>query len=336
MERQHLTAVMSDRGHRWTERADRGYSRRDAILLGVSAVFGVVGAALARSVLVELAAPTTAAALPLAQATPQPEPTRIDVTPRDSATRILTEVPMTGQTRDAIATEATRFALFGAGTVVVVRAAWRGPGGSYGEATTGQIDLAEDLFANDPRSLARRDIELPAIFARSAIVNLAPRDDNGAQLRALGDYLTTLAPLRSAEGREEALAVINPYSYLGSGVRTEEDWVRAQTAMDKSAGLFALATTTFLRFPEELAAAVGAMASEEVPPMIEPGVARAPVVIDSPPKTAAKRYLRAVADLLTALVPNPDHRQAGYVKTQLDRAIPRFGMTRFDLGIRAL
>jgi hypothetical protein len=327
--------MLDHRGDAWTRQAHRRYSRRDAILLGTSGVFGLVGAAMARSVLVELAAPTTAAALPLRQAEASPVPTPIDVTPRDLATRILTEVPMTGETREAIATEAARFALFGAGTVVTVRASWRAPDGGYGEATAGRIDLAADLFANDPWSLARRDVELPAVFARSAFVNLAPHDDNGGQLRALGDYLTLMAAMRDEAGREDALAVLNPYSYVGSGLRTEDDRQRTRAAMDEPVGLFALATTTFLRFPEELVSAVAAMPSQYASPLTMTGAKPQSVLVDGTAKTLAKRYLRAVADFLTALVPNPDQREDGYVKTQLDRAIPRFGMTRFDLGIRA-
>jgi hypothetical protein len=334
MERQRQAAVIGNRGYAWTRQAQRRYSRRDAILLGASGVFGLVGAAMARSVFVELASPMTAAALPLGQATPSPAPAPIDVTPRDLATRILTEVPMTGETRDAIAAEAARFALFGAGTVVTVRSEWRAPDGGYGEATAGQIDLSEDLFADDPWSLARRDVELPAAFARSVFVNLAPHDDNGTQVRALGDYLTSVASMRTENGREEALAALNPYSYLGSGTRADEDVQRARTAMDDPAGLFALTTTTFLRFPAQLVSAVAAMASQTGSSPTMPGAEAGPVVIESPAKALTKRYLRAVTDLLTALVPNPDRRGDGYVKTQLDRAIPRFGLTRFDLGIR--
>jgi hypothetical protein len=337
MERQRQAAALRYRGDGWEQRAERGYSRRDAILLGASAVFTVAGAALGRSVFLELTSPTTAAARSLAQATPEPEPepTPIDVTPRDLATRILTEVPMTGETRDLIAAEAARFAPFGAGTIVTVRASWQAPDGGYGAAATGSIDLAASLFAGDPWSAARRNVELPAVFARSAFVNLIPRDDNGAQLRALGDYLTTLAALKSAEGREEALAALNPYTYIGSATGTESDWGRAREAMDEPAGLFAMAATTFLRFPRELVAAIDAMESRVQSPTIMPAITPGTVVTDSPPKTAAKRYLRAVADLLTALVPNPDRRGEGYVKTQLDKAFPRFGITRLELGIQA-
>lgn len=336
MERQPQATIMDNRGCAWTRQAERRYSRRDAILLGASAVFGVAGATMVRSVFVELASPTTAAALPLRQGTPSPAATPIDVTPRDLATRILTEVPMTGETRDVIAAEAARFAPFGAGTVVAVRASWRAPDGGYGEATPGRIELSEDLFAAGAPSLARRDIELPSAFARSVFANLAPHDDNGAQLRALGDYLTVFASLRNGEGREEALGVLNPYSYLGPGIRTEEDRQRARAALDHPAGLFALATTTFLRFPEELVSAVVAMPSQVTIPVIMAGAKPQSVLVDSPAKSLAKGYLRAVADFLTALVPNPEHRQEAYVKTQLDQAIPRFGVTRFDLGIRAV
>ncbi|MEA2598146.1 MAG: hypothetical protein QOF01_4615 [Thermomicrobiales bacterium] len=332
MERNRRAAVMTHRGDDWTQKGDRRYSRRDAILLGASGVLGLVGVAMARSVFVEFAAPTIVAALPLSA--PTATPTAIDVTPRQLGTRILTEVPMTGEVRDAIAAEATRFAPFGAGTVVTVRASWRAPDGGYGAASEGRIDLAEDLFADDPWSPARRDVELPAIFARSAFVNLTPRNDNGTQLSALGDYLTTISWLRSGDGRDEALVVLNPYSYLGPGGRGEAERARARAAMDEPDGLFALATTTFLRFPEELVTVVEAMASEETPLM--PAYQAQSVVVDSPPKSLAKHYLGAVADLLTALVPNPDHRGEGYVKTQLDRLIPRFSMTRFDLGLRVL
>ena len=31
---------------------------------------------------------------------------------------------------------------------------------------------------------------------------------------------------------------------------------------------------------------------------------------------------------------DPDHRGEAYVKTQLDNAFPRFGMTRLELGLR--
>ncbi|HKG26384.1 MAG TPA: hypothetical protein VKB09_12095 [Thermomicrobiales bacterium] len=335
MERQRQAAVAGNPGVGRRPRAERVYSRRDAVLLGASAVFTVAGAAMARSVFVELASPTTAAALPLAQATPEPEPSPIDVTPRELTIRILTEVPMTGETRDAIAAEAERFAPFGAGTVVTVRASWHAPDGGFGAATTGAIELAEDLFADDSWSAARRDVELPAVFASSAFVNLVPRVDNGAQLRSLGDFLTELASLTDADGRENALAVINPYTYVGPATGTESDWGRAREAMEDPAGLFAMATTTFLRFPEELVAAIAAMESYEGTPGNISVVTPVTVMIDSPAKTLAKRYLRAVTDLLTGLVPNPDHRGDGYVKTQLDRAFPRFGMTRFDLGLRA-
>jgi hypothetical protein len=336
MERQRQAAALRSRGDDWGQKAERGYSRRDAILLGASAVFTVAGAALGRSVFVELTSPTIAAARPLRQATPEPdlEPAPIDVTPRDLATRILTEVPMTSETRDAIAAEAARFAPFGAGHVVTVRESWQAPGGGFGTAAIGSIDLAEELFAGDPGSAARRDVELPAAFARSAFVNLTPRADNGAQLRALGDYLTTLAALKSEEGQEEALAVFNPYAYAGSATGTESDWGRAREAMDEPAGLFAMATTTFLLFPEELVSAVNAMESQVQSPTMMPAVSSR-TAVDSPMKTLAKRYLRAVADLLTALVPNPDRRGEAYVKTQLDRAFPRFGVTRLELGIQS-
>jgi hypothetical protein len=334
MERQRQTAIVSNYGVGRQPKPERGYSRRDAILLGASAVFGLAGAAMARSVFAELASPMPVAAVPLSQATPATEPTPIDVTPRDQAIRILTEVPMTGETRDAIAVEATRFAPFGAGQVVTVRASWQAPDGGYGAAATGTIDLAEELFADDPWSRARRDIELPAVFARSVFVNLVPRNDNGAQLQALGEYLTTVASLRTDEGREQALAVINPYTYLGSATGTESDWGRAREAMEDAEGLFALATTTYLRFPEELVAAVEAMEGHAVTQTGATGAVQQTVIVDSPAKALARQYLRAVADLLTALVPNPDHRRDGYVKTQLDKAFPRFGMTRFDLGIR--
>ncbi len=308
-------------------------SRRDAILLGASAVFTVAGAALGRSVFVELTSPAIAAARPLRPATPEPDPAPapIDVTPRGLPTRILTEVPMTGESRDEIAAEAARFAPFGAGQIVTVRESWQAPGGGFGTAAIGSIDLADDLFAGDHWSAARRHVELPAMFARSAFVNLTPHDDNGAQLRVLGDYLTTLSALKSGEGREEALAVLNPYTYTTSATGTESDWGRAREAMDEPAGLFAMTATTFLRFPEELVAAVNAMESDGQSPTMMPGVSQG-TIVDSPAKTLADRYLRAVADLLTALVPNPGRRGQGYVKTQLDKAFPRFGDNATGVG----
>jgi hypothetical protein len=336
MKRQRQAAALRYREDGWTQGLERGYSRRDAILLGASAVFTVAGAALGRSVFLELTSPTTAAAGSLRQTTPdlEPEPAPIDVTPRDLTTRILTEVPMTGATRDLIAAEAARFAPFGAGNVVTVRASLQTPDNGYSIVTPGAIDLAEDLFAGDPWSAARRDVELPAIFARSAFVNLTPRADNGAQLRALGDYLTTVDSLKNAEGREEALSVLNPYTYTGSATGTESDWGRARDAMDDPAGLFAMTTTTFLRSPEYLVAALAAMESHTESPTMMPAATSAAVVTDSPEKITTKRYLRAVSDLLTALVPNPDHRGEAYVKTQLDNAFPRFGITRLELGLR--
>jgi hypothetical protein len=331
MDRQRRTTASNVQGSARLRGTDRTYSRRDAILLGASAAFGLVGAAMARSVLADLASPMTAAALPRSEATPEATP--IDVTPNEQTTRILTEVPMSGAERDRIAAEAARFATFGAGTVVTVRKDWHAPDGDVSAVAVGRIDLAEELFGDDPWTLARQDVELPIAFARSAVVNLLPRDDNGDQLRTLGGYLTTLMALQTAIGRDEALAVLNPYTYVDRGLRAEADWQRARARMEDPDALFATVVATLLRFPEELVAAIDAMPSDGGALSVDPSLRAAAGVADSPAKRLAKQFLRAVADLLVALVPNPENRGSAYVNTRLDEAIPRFGITRFDLGI---
>ena len=338
MDGQRDTAVIEHRGYGWTPKTNRRtYSRRDAILLGMSAAFGLAGAGMVRTVYHDLTTPLTALALPstevpngqLAAVSPAP----VDVSPDGHAMRIVTEAPMTSVERDEIAAEATRFAPFGAGTVVTVKKDWRPADGGYGEAVPDRIDLSDALLGDDPAALDRREIELPKHLAQSAVVNLAPHSENGKQLLALGTYLSTLESLTREDGREEALTALNPYSYAGSGLRETEDWQRERARMDDPSGLFAAVVTTWLRYPDSLIGAVEAMASSIAYPGLDPANPTQSGGVEAGPKVLTRKYLRAVSDLLIALVPNPNDRGDGYVLNELDRAIPGFTLTRANLGI---
>jgi hypothetical protein len=156
----------------------RAYTRRDVILLGMSAAFGLAGAGIARTVYHDLTTPPVARArssVPAGGRIGSAPPAPIDVSPPGHPMRILTEVPLTSSQRDEIAAEAARFARFGAGTTVTIRKSWRSADGSYGETTPNRIDLSDALLGDDPDAIARREIELPLLFARSTIVNLLPR-----------------------------------------------------------------------------------------------------------------------------------------------------------------
>jgi hypothetical protein len=271
-------------------------TRRDAVLLGASAIMGTAGmAALAAVIGWEVPAFPTSAA---------------------SAHR--------GSDAEAVIAGPEPRALSTVNQAIVQ--SYRDRYAIFGDTSQVAVVLMDDVN--------KQEVELPRLMMQGAFKAIDPRTARGDLLEAYGHYKTFVADFldRDDPGATSALELYNPYSYLPS-LRYQADRDRRRDQLHEPEELFAAAFTVWRLSPDAFIDRYQAMPMVPAGNEREATTGNGPTLQPSWEKQLALMAAENILLFASALVKTQPEMGEGVVNTRLAQVAPRLGIVKFQMDL---